>query len=90
MAATMETRISPTSSSVKVVLYVWAGLLQNKKERKKVREVGILKKDPDAIKEQIRKLEMMSAWAFSFLCFTYIGCCIVHFPYFVKQKENWM
>lgn len=33
---------------------------QNKKERKKVREVGILKKDPDAIKEQIQKLEMMS------------------------------
>lgn len=38
--------------------------LQNKKERKKVREVGILKKDPDAIKEQIRKLEMMSVWPF--------------------------
>jgi hypothetical protein len=57
-------------------------LKRNKKERKKVREVGILKKDPDAIKEQIRKLEMMSAWAFSFLCFTHIGCCIVHFPYF--------
>jgi hypothetical protein len=40
--------------------------LQNKKERKKVREVGILKKDPDAIKEQIRKLEMMSVWPFPF------------------------
>ncbi|KAH9571776.1 hypothetical protein CY35_02G110900 [Sphagnum magellanicum] len=36
-------------------------LKRNKKERKKVREVGILKKDPDAIKEQIRKLEMMKA-----------------------------
>lgn len=33
---------------------------QNKKERKKVREVGILKKDPEAIKDQIQKLEMMS------------------------------
>ncbi|CAM6113557.1 unnamed protein product [Calypogeia fissa] len=36
-------------------------LKRNKKERKKVREVGILKKDPEAIKEQIRKLEMMKA-----------------------------
>ncbi|KAG1368836.1 hypothetical protein COCNU_14G013040, partial [Cocos nucifera] len=35
-------------------------LKRNKKERKKVREVGILKKDPDAIREQINKLEMMS------------------------------
>jgi len=34
-------------------------LKRNKKERKKVREVGILKKDPDAIKEQIQKLEIM-------------------------------
>ncbi|MCO5562111.1 hypothetical protein L7F22_015737 [Adiantum nelumboides] len=33
----------------------------NKKERKKVREVGILKKDPEAIREQIRKLETMKA-----------------------------
>lgn len=33
---------------------------QNKKERKKVREVGILKKDPESIKEQIDKLETMS------------------------------
>ncbi|RRT36822.1 hypothetical protein B296_00058061, partial [Ensete ventricosum] len=32
----------------------------NKKERKKVREVGILKKDPEAIREQIEKLEKMS------------------------------
>lgn len=38
--------------------------VQNKKERKKVREVGILKKDPDAIKEQIQKLEIMSVWFF--------------------------
>ncbi|KAA3459054.1 WW domain-binding protein 11 [Gossypium australe] len=30
------------------------------KERKKVRQVGILKKDPQAMKEQIEKLEMMS------------------------------
>ncbi|KAJ4973479.1 hypothetical protein NE237_006653 [Protea cynaroides] len=36
-------------------------LKRNKKERKKVREVGILKKDPDTIKEQIDKLEMMKA-----------------------------
>lgn len=40
-------------------LYVhWIG--QNKKERKKVREVGLLKKDPDQIKDQIQKLETMS------------------------------
>ncbi|XP_065876831.1 protein EARLY FLOWERING 5 [Euphorbia lathyris] len=36
-------------------------LKRNKKERKKVREVGILKKDPDVLKEQIDKLEMMKA-----------------------------
>lgn len=36
-------------------------LKRNKKERKKVREVGILKKDPEALKEQIDKLEMMKA-----------------------------
>lgn len=36
-------------------------LKRNKKERKKVREVGILKKDPDQIKDQIQKLEMMKA-----------------------------
>eukprot|EP01018_Ginkgo_biloba_P025003 Gb_27823 [translate_table: standard] len=36
-------------------------LKRNKKERKKVREVGILKKDPETIKEQIEKLEMMKA-----------------------------
>ena len=35
-------------------------IFQNKKERKKVREVGILKKDPEAIREQIEKLEKMS------------------------------
>jgi hypothetical protein len=34
--------------------------LQNKKERKKVRDVGILKKDPDQLKKQIENLEMMS------------------------------
>ncbi|KAG6472403.1 hypothetical protein ZIOFF_069865 [Zingiber officinale] len=33
---------------------------QNKKERKKVCEVDILKKDPEAIREQIEKLERMS------------------------------
>ncbi|XP_020574059.1 basic proline-rich protein [Phalaenopsis equestris] len=36
-------------------------LKRNKKERKKVREVGILKKDPESIKEQIEKLEVMKA-----------------------------
>ncbi|GAB4845549.1 hypothetical protein Ancab_038954 [Ancistrocladus abbreviatus] len=36
-------------------------LKRNKKERKKVREVGILKKDPEQIREQIQKLEMMKA-----------------------------
>ncbi|XP_022727615.1 WW domain-binding protein 11-like [Durio zibethinus] len=36
-------------------------LKRNKKERKKVREVGILKKDPQAIMEQIEKLEMIKA-----------------------------
>ncbi|GAU32844.1 hypothetical protein TSUD_209120 [Trifolium subterraneum] len=36
-------------------------LKRNKKERKKVREVGILKKDPDQIKKQIDNLEMMKA-----------------------------
>ncbi|KAG6531960.1 hypothetical protein ZIOFF_005796 [Zingiber officinale] len=34
-------------------------LRKNKKERKKVREVGILKKDPEAIREQIEKMERM-------------------------------
>jgi hypothetical protein len=33
---------------------------RNKKERQKVREVGILKKDPEQIKDQIRKLDMSS------------------------------
>ncbi|KAL3640634.1 hypothetical protein CASFOL_015602 [Castilleja foliolosa] len=36
-------------------------LKRNKKERKKVREVGILKKDPDTLKDQIQKLEVMKA-----------------------------
>ncbi|KAL0421861.1 UNVERIFIED_CONTAM: protein EARLY FLOWERING 5 [Sesamum latifolium] len=36
-------------------------LKRNKKERKKVREVGILKKDPDTLREQIQKLETMKA-----------------------------
>ncbi|KAG8379111.1 hypothetical protein BUALT_Bualt07G0054100 [Buddleja alternifolia] len=36
-------------------------LKRNKKERKKVREVGILKKDPDSLKDQIQKLESMKA-----------------------------
>jgi hypothetical protein len=37
-----------------------SSIFQNKKERKKVREVGILKKDPESIREQIEKLEKMS------------------------------
>lgn len=36
-------------------------LKRNKKERKKVREVGLLKKDPDSLKQQIQKLEAMKA-----------------------------
>ncbi|GAQ90009.1 hypothetical protein KFL_005890050, partial [Klebsormidium nitens] len=36
-------------------------LQRNKKERMKVREVGVLKKDPNAIKAQIDKLEQMQA-----------------------------
>ncbi|CAM8919217.1 unnamed protein product [Rhodiola kirilowii] len=36
-------------------------LKRNKKERKKVREVGILKKDPESLREQIEKLELMKA-----------------------------
>ncbi|KAL0440791.1 UNVERIFIED_CONTAM: protein EARLY FLOWERING 5 [Sesamum radiatum] len=36
-------------------------IVQNKKERKKVREVGILKKDPETLREQIQKLEAMKA-----------------------------
>ncbi|XP_020968179.1 WW domain-binding protein 11-like [Arachis ipaensis] len=34
-------------------------LKRNKKERKKVREVEILKKDPKQLKKQIENLEMM-------------------------------
>ncbi|XP_051133341.1 protein EARLY FLOWERING 5 [Andrographis paniculata] len=36
-------------------------LKRNKKERKKVREVGLLKKDPDSLRQQIQKLEAMKA-----------------------------
>ncbi|EFJ09703.1 hypothetical protein SELMODRAFT_447609 [Selaginella moellendorffii] len=36
-------------------------LKRNKKERKKVREVGILKKDPEALKDQIKKLDTQKA-----------------------------
>lgn len=36
-------------------------LKRNKKERKKVREVGILKKDPETLRDQISKLEAMKA-----------------------------
>ncbi|KAH6763005.1 protein arginine methyltransferase 10 [Perilla frutescens var. hirtella] len=37
-------------------------LKRNKKERKKVREVGILKNDPDTLKDQIQKLESMMTY----------------------------
>lgn len=36
-------------------------LKRNKKERKRVRDVGILKKDPESLREQIAKLEAMKA-----------------------------
>jgi len=36
-----------------------------------VREVGILKKDPDQLKKQIENLEMMSKSCF---CFSMEGC----------------
>lgn len=50
------------SMSYVITIYIWNFwfLKQNKKERQKVREVGILKKDPEQIKEQIRKLDMSS------------------------------
>ncbi|XP_024526121.1 WW domain-binding protein 11 [Selaginella moellendorffii] len=38
-------------------------LKRNKKERKKVREVGILKKDPEALKDQIKKLDTQNTEA---------------------------
>ncbi|KAK0588045.1 hypothetical protein LWI29_033362 [Acer saccharum] len=38
---------------------LWPLVAVNKKERKKVRDVGVLKKDPETKKEQIDKLEMM-------------------------------
>lgn len=40
--------------------WLYLFLSQNKKERKKVRDVGILKKDPEQLKDQIQKLEVMS------------------------------
>jgi len=53
-------------------------LFQNKKERKKVREVGILKKDPETIREQIEKLEMMSKL---FTVSTIIVHCCLYLKY---------
>lgn len=35
-------------------------LKKNKKERKQIRDMGILKKDPEAIKAQIEKLDALS------------------------------
>jgi len=35
-------------------------LKRNRSERKRVREVGLLRKDPEAIKEQIQRLDTMS------------------------------
>lgn len=37
-------------------------LKRNRSERKRVREVGLLRKDPEAIKEQIQRLDTMSEW----------------------------
>ncbi|KAK6148489.1 hypothetical protein DH2020_019401 [Rehmannia glutinosa] len=52
----MEMEVMKLSSSTSIVAEC-----SNKKERKKVREVGILKKDPDTLKDQIQKLEAMKA-----------------------------
>ena len=38
-------------------------LARNRKERKKVRETGVLKKDPEALQEQIAKLDAMSEFS---------------------------
>ncbi|KAL0318333.1 UNVERIFIED_CONTAM: protein EARLY FLOWERING 5 [Sesamum angustifolium] len=46
-------------------------LKRNKKERKKVREVGILKKDPETLREQIQKLESNDLIAFLFCTVTW-------------------
>ena len=54
--------LSSWSGSVSTFLFCFVE--QNKKERKKVREVGILKKDPDQLKKQIENLEMMSKSCF--------------------------
>ncbi|XLS67848.1 hypothetical protein HN51_018871 [Arachis hypogaea] len=43
--------------------------IKNKKERKKVREVKILKKDPEQLKKQIENLEMMK-------CMNLLSCGI--------------
>ena len=53
---------------------------QNKKERKKVREVGILKKDPDQLKKQIDNLEMMSKSCF-ILYWKAVKSDIIYFAY---------
>lgn len=37
-------------------------LKRNRSERKRVREVGLLRKDPEQIREQIQRLESMSEW----------------------------
>nr|XP_028948405.1 protein EARLY FLOWERING 5-like isoform X2 [Malus domestica] len=52
-------------------------LKRNKKERKKVRKVGILKKDPETLKEQIDKLELMTR-----------SCCF-SCSYTLKYFINW-
>lgn len=45
-----------------------------------MREVGILKKDPEAIREQIEKLEMMSkSWSFGYLLSYDLGILLYFF-----------
>lgn len=57
-------------------------LVQNKKERKKVREVGILKKDPESLKDQIQKLETMSkSLMYKTLHFFVFGFCCLCLPF---------
>ena len=53
---------------------------QNKKERKKVKEVWIFKKDPNQLKKQIDNLEMMSKSCF-ILYWKAVKSDIIYFAY---------
>ncbi|KAK9277807.1 hypothetical protein L1049_027363 [Liquidambar formosana] len=57
-------------------------LKRNKKERKKVREVGILKKDPETLREQIEKLEMMSRHLVETILGGFLACFENFLPYY--------